>query len=45
MRAHGAARLTAVAAALVIFAAVVLAVVPFEPGAIWDRGVVYVFTM
>jgi nickel/cobalt transporter (NicO) family protein len=45
MRAHGAARLTAVAAALLIFTAVVVAVVPFEPGAIWDRAVVYVFTM
>jgi nickel/cobalt transporter (NicO) family protein len=45
MRAHGAARLTAAAAAILISTAVVLAIGLFEPGAIWDRAVAYVFTM
>jgi nickel/cobalt exporter len=44
MRAYSAARLTA-ATALLIFTAVVLAVVPFEPGALWDHAVVYIFMM
>jgi nickel/cobalt transporter (NicO) family protein len=45
VRAHGAARLTAVAAAILISTAVVLAVGLFEPGAMWNRAVAYVFTM
>jgi ABC-type nickel/cobalt efflux system permease component RcnA len=45
MRAHGPAHLTAVAAAILISTAAVLAVGLFEPGAMWNRAVVYVFTM
>ena len=45
MRAHGAAHLTAVAAAILISTAAVLAVGLFEPGAMWNRAVAYVFTM
>jgi nickel/cobalt exporter len=45
MRAYSAARLTAVAAAILIFTAVVLAIAPFEPGAMWNRVVAYVFAV
>jgi nickel/cobalt exporter len=45
MRAYSAAHLTAVAAALLIFTGVVLSVAPFEPGAMWNRAVAYVFAV
>jgi nickel/cobalt transporter (NicO) family protein len=45
MRAHRVAHLTAVAAALLIFMAAVLAIAPFELGAIWNRVVAYVFAV
>jgi nickel/cobalt transporter (NicO) family protein len=45
MRVHGAAHLTAVAAAILISTAAVLAVGLLEPGAMWNRAVAYVFTM
>jgi nickel/cobalt transporter (NicO) family protein len=45
MRGYSAGRLTAVAAALLIFTTVVFAVAPFGPGAMWNRAVASVFAV
>jgi nickel/cobalt exporter len=45
MRAYSAARPTAVAVAILIFTIAVLAIAPFEPGAMWNRVVAYVLAV
>jgi nickel/cobalt exporter len=45
MTAYRAVRLTAVAAAILIFIVAILAIALFEPGAMWNRIIAYVFAV